>query len=106
MFIGPDQTERSRRDKERKIENLKQLEKVLCSKFEKMLILLSVFLHIIFCFTVKPVSSGHSSEQVTVKPLSNGHSKIDKTKILMTKGSLMKVKNMTECSPWSILQYF
>ena len=30
MFIGPDQAERSRRDKERKIENLKQLEKVLC----------------------------------------------------------------------------
>ena len=26
----------------------------------------------------------------TVKPVQNGHSKIDKTKILMTNGSLMK----------------
>ena len=24
----------------------------------------------------------------------------------MTKGSLMKVKSIAECSPWSILQYF
>ena len=33
--------------------------------------------------------------------------KIDKTKILMTNGSLMKVKKgIAECSPWSILQYF
>ena len=28
----------------------------------------------------------------TVKPLLSGHSKIDKTKILMTNGSLMKVE--------------
>ena len=26
--------------------------------------------------------------------------------ILMTKGSLMKVEMIAECSPWSILQYF
>ena len=32
--------------------------------------------------------------------------KIDKTKILITNGSLMKVKSIAECSPWSILQYF
>ena len=32
--------------------------------------------------------------------------KIDKTKILMTNGSLMKVERVAECSPWSILQYF
>ena len=42
----------------------------------------------------------------TVKPVSNGHSKIDKTKILMTNGSSMKVKSIAEYSPWSILQYF
>ena len=24
----------------------------------------------------------------------------------MTKGSLMKIKNISECSPWSILHYF
>ena len=37
----------------------------------------------------------------TVKPVSNGHSKIDKAKILMTNGSLMKVINIPECSLWS-----
>ena len=26
--------------------------------------------------------------------------------ILLTNGSLMKVKRIAECSPWSILQYF
>ena len=38
----------------------------------------------------------------TVKPVYNGHSKIDKTKNLMTNGSLMKVKSIAECSPWYI----
>ena len=40
----------------------------------------------------------------TVKPVLNvnGHSNIDKTEILMTNGSLMKVKSIVEC----ILQYF
>ena len=32
--------------------------------------------------------------------------KKDKTKILMTNGSLMEVKSIAECSPWSILQCF
>ena len=31
--------------------------------------------------------------------------KKDKTKILITNGSLMKVESIAECSPWSILQY-
>ena len=43
--------------------------------------------------------------EVTVKPVLNGHSKIDKTKILMTSGSLLKVESIAECSLWSILQY-
>ena len=42
----------------------------------------------------------------TVKPVLSGHSKIDKTMILMTDGSIMTVKSIAECSPWSILQYF
>ena len=42
----------------------------------------------------------------TVKPVLSGYSKIDKTKILMTNGGLMKVESIAECSPWSILQYF
>ena len=33
----------------------------------------------------------------------NGHSKEDKTQILMTNGSLMKVESIAECSPWNIL---
>ena len=35
---------------------------------------------------------------VTVKPVLSGHSKLDKTKILMTNGSLMKVESIAECS--------
>ena len=35
----------------------------------------------------------------TVKPVYNGHSKIDKTNILYTNGSLMKVESIAECSP-------
>ena len=42
----------------------------------------------------------------TVKPVLSGLSKIDKTQILMTNGSLMKVESIAECSHWSILQYF
>ena len=34
----------------------------------------------------------------TAKPVISGHSKIDKTKMLMTNGSLMKVESITECS--------
>ena len=34
----------------------------------------------------------------TVKPVYNGFSKIDKTKVLMTNGSLMKVESTAECS--------
>ena len=33
-----------------------------------------------------------------VKPVLSGHSKIDKTKVLKTNGSLMKVKSIAECS--------
>ena len=41
----------------------------------------------------------------SVKPVLRGHLKIDKTKVLMENGSIMKVKSIAEC-PWSILQYF
>ena len=41
----------------------------------------------------------------TVKPVSNCHSKVYKTTIVMTNRSFMNVKSITECSPWSILQY-
>ena len=33
----------------------------------------------------------------TVKPVLSGHSKIDKTKVLKTNGSLMKVESIAEC---------
>ena len=36
------------------------------------------------------------------KPIFSGHSKIDKTKVLKTNGSLIKVESIA----WSILQYF
>ena len=35
----------------------------------------------------------------TVKPVLSGNSKVDKTKVLMTNGSLMKVESIAECSP-------
>ena len=41
----------------------------------------------------------------TAKPVLSSYSKIDKTKILMTNGSLMKVESIVECSKGSILQY-
>ena len=41
-----------------------------------------------------------------VKHVLSGHLKIDKTKVFMENGSLMKVECIAECSPWSILQYF
>ena len=51
-----------------------------------------------FIFLPKPRNTDHN----TVKPVLSGHSKIDKTKVLLTNGSLMKVESITEC----ILQYF
>ena len=34
----------------------------------------------------------------TVKPVLSGHSKIDKTKIFITNGCLMKIKSVAECN--------
>ena len=34
----------------------------------------------------------------TVKPVLSGHSKIDKTTVIKTNGSIMKVKSIAECS--------
>ena len=42
----------------------------------------------------------------TVKPVLSSHSKVDKAKVLMAKGRLMKVESIVECSPLNILQYF
>ena len=36
--------------------------------------------------------------QSTVKPVLSDHSEIDKTKVLKTDGSLMKVESIAECS--------
>ena len=63
-------------------------------------------------------SYAHVKLLYTVKPVLSSHSEIDKTKILMTNGSLMniestaecsprgimKVKSTAECSPWSIMK--
>ena len=55
---------------------------------------------------IKPKSNTAYNIVYTIKPILSDHLKIDKTKVLMTNDSLMKVKNIAECSPWSILQYF
>ena len=47
----------------------------------------------------------HTHLGCTVEHVLCGHSKIDKTKINLTNGSLMKVKSIAECSHWSKLQY-
>ena len=74
-----------------------------------------ILVHVVLCPGIwyKEVKISGLSEKmiiynnkITVKPVLSGHSKIDKTKILMTNGSLMKVKSISEYSPWSILQYF
>ena len=39
----------------------------------------------------------------TVKPVLSSHSKIDKTKILMTNGSLIKFESIAESSPLGVL---
>ena len=47
------------------------------------------------------------SKTCVKQPLNRQYTKqIDKTKILMTNGSLMKVESIAECSPRSILQFF
>ena len=66
----------------------------------------------LFCNAVLSVLSSFAiisprkKELVTAKLVLNGHSKIDKTKILMITGSLIKAESIAECSPWSNLQYF
>ena len=45
------------------------------------------------------------NREYTVKPVMSGHSKIDKTKIILTNGSLIKVESIAECSNGGILQY-
>ena len=44
---------------------------------------------------------GDNSKTCLKRPL-----KIDKTKVLMENGSLMKINSIAECSKRSILQYF
>ena len=54
---------------------------------------MSCELHWLYC--VKPARAVLCN---TVKPVLSGHSKLDKTKVLKTNGSLMKVKSIAECS--------
>ena len=55
-----------------------------------------------FVYLIIPVYQNQPYSKTYVKlPL-----KKDKTNILMTNGSLMKVESIAECSAWSILQYF
>ena len=48
---------------------------------------------VVYC---KPTSIQEDSS--TVKPVLSSRSEIDKTKVLKTKGSLMKVESIAECS--------
>ena len=46
---------------------------------------------------------GIYNNNYTVKPVLSGHLKIDKTKVLMANGSLMKVKSIAECMEHSVI---
>ena len=48
----------------------------------------------------------NSENEKTIKLVLRGHSKIDKTKVLMTNGSLMKVESIAECSPGAFCNTF
>ena len=50
--------------------------------------------YLLLCWFVQK----HGRIRTTVKPVLSGHSKIDKTKVLMENGSLMKFESITECS--------
>ena len=47
---------------------------------------------------IQPDSTNIKNDPRTVKQVLSGHSKIDKTKGLMTNGSLMKIESIAECS--------
>ena len=58
------------------------------------------------CELIEPMQHVQIKKKLTKKKYSksvkNGHSKIDKTKILLTIGSLMQAgKSIAECSKWS-----
>ena len=60
--------------------------------------------HLVLCYTllnaeINRVFSGNNVILDTVKPVLSGHSNIDKTKILMTNGSLMKVESICRMLP-------
>ena len=67
-------------------------------------------LFVLFCLyatakrKIQICSNKHETSLVT--PVLSDHSKTDKTRMLMTNCTLMKVETIAECSPWSILQYF
>ena len=46
---------------------------------------------------LKPIINCFENCTCTEKPALSGHSKIDKTKVLMTNGSLMKAESIEEC---------
>ena len=78
---------------------------VACFMYSYNLCLLCIYL--VLCALTLPVSGlSWCVLFYTVKPVLSGHSQIDKSKILMTYGSLMKVESIAECSKGSILQYF
>ena len=54
--------------------------------------------------TVVAPGIGQTSKhfECTVKPVISGHSKVDKTKILLTNGSLMNIKSIAECNTFDL----
>ena len=55
-----------------------------------------LYLHLAVIHCKRP--QWYHPQPCTVKPVLSGHSKINKIKVLKTKGSLMKVESIAECS--------
>ena len=72
----------------------------------------SILVHLLFLLFKNDIVNGIDSnkrlftDDITVNPVLSGHSKIDKTKVSLANGSLMKDESIAECSYRSILQYF
>ena len=63
-----------------------------------------MYYYIPTAWPLETTCSLESCKICTVKPVLSSHSKIDKAKILMTNGRLMKVESIAECSPFDLHQ--
>ena len=54
------------------------------------------------CKELNKIDKKGDLKHITVKPVLSRHSRIDKTKVLKTNGSLMKVESIAECNTFDL----